>query len=400
MFFADLLTLEKPRRSKDGYMAVHAKAARSGVYQYLGREIDPEGKHFQADQVVNVYRSPEEVFKPESLGSFVGKPITDDHPKDAVTASNWRDLARGTIMGAVREGDYVGFDLAFLDAGLIKSIDAGKRELSNGYSSEIVIGDGVAPDGTPFQASQADISGNHVAVVEKGRAGSHCRIGDAAICEPILSDEVRANLTDERTYNDKPNGNINGLARRETSNPSGGLRVAQDGDKTVATKTILIDGYQFEVDAALETAVTKLQGQLKDEREGRVADKAANDKALATKDAEIDDLKTKVVDQAKIDELADAKAAVVADAKKIAGDKLGETAGKSVAEVRRMACVAVLGDAALKDKSDEYVEARFDTLKDAKPGNDPVRDALSNGARSNVNDSGASMRNLARASQF
>ena len=80
VFFADRLTLDKSRRSADGYMAIHARAARSGIYQYLGSEIDPTGQHFAADQVVSVYRPADEVFSKESLGSFVGKPITDDHP--------------------------------------------------------------------------------------------------------------------------------------------------------------------------------------------------------------------------------------------------------------------------------------------------------------------------------
>jgi hypothetical protein len=42
---------------------------------------------------------------------------------------------------------------------------------------------------------------------------------------------------------------------------------------------------------------------------------------------------------------------------------------------------------------------RFDTLKDA-PGSDPVRDAISSGVRTNTNDSGASVRDLARAAQY
>jgi hypothetical protein len=242
------------------------------------------------------------------------------------------------------------------------------------------------------------IRGNHVAIVDKGRAGSTCAIADAARCVSLPADVFEL-LTDERTYSDGQTPHKTEPARRETSNPSGGLRTPKmeklwpedDPDRRISVRG----------DAALEVAVTKLQGQLKDAIDGRAADKTAHDKAIATKDAEIDDLKTKVVDQAKIDQLADAKAAVVADAKKIAGDKLGDTAGKSVADVRRMACAAVLGDAAVKDKSDDYIEARFDTLKDGKAEQrDPVRDALSSGVRTNVNDSGASVRDLARAAQF
>jgi hypothetical protein len=404
--FIDALTLDAPRRTKDGYMAVRARAARLGTYRYMGSEIDPQNKHGLRDAgMVNVLRDEQTVFDEAAVRSFIGKPVTDDHPSTPVTAANWRDHARGMVMGAIRDGDYLAFDLLLTDAAAIKKIDDGKRQLSNGYGAELEFGDFKAADGTECVARQVSISGNHVALIAAGRAGPECAITDAATCEAATAEVARLLLdqilTDERTYSDGQEPHKTEPARRETSNPSGGLRVTQDGETTVATKTILIDGYQFDADAALEVAVTKLQGQLKDAIDGRAADKAAHDKAIATKDAEIDDLKTKVVDQAKIDQLADAKAAVVADAKQVAGDKLGDTAGKSVADVRRMACVAVLGDAALKDKSDDYVQARFDTLKDGKGEHrDPVRDALSTGVRSQVNDNGASVRDLARAAQF
>jgi hypothetical protein len=395
--FIDALTLDAPRRTKDGYLAVRARASRLGTYSYLGSEIDPQNKHGLRDAgMVNVLRDEQTVFDAAAARSFIGKPVTDDHPSAPVNADNWRDHARGMVMGAIRDGEYLAFDLLLTDAAAIKKIDDGKRELSNGYGAELEFGDFEAADGTKCVARQVSIAGNHVALVDKGRAGSACRITDAAACETatievarLLLDQI---LTDERTYNGGEPAIINEPARRETSN---------SGGSPVATKTITFDGLPLEVTDAAEAAITKLQGQIKTLIDGRAADKTAHDKTLATKDAEIDDLKTKVVDQAKIDALADAKAAVVADAKQIAGDKLGDTAGKSVAEVRRMACLAVLGDAALKDKSDEYVEARFDTLKDAKPAQrDPVRDALSTGLRPQINDNGASVRDLARASQF
>jgi hypothetical protein len=392
MLFTDRLTIDAPHRTTDGYLVTRAKAARTGIYQYAGREVDPNNEHGLRDQaLVNVLRDDKTVFDKIAVHSFIGKPITNDHPSVAVNADNWRDHARGVVMGALKDGEHLSFDLLLTDATAISDVEGGKRELSNGYVADLEFGDFTAADGTVCQARQAKIKGNHVAIVDRGRAGSECRIADAAPCTSLPADVFEL-LTDERTYNRENRDGINEPARRETSN---------SGGSHVATKTITFDGLPLEVTDAAEAAITKLQTQLKDERDGRSADKTAHDKALATKDAEIDDLKTKVVDQAKIDALADAKAAVVADAKTIAGDKLGDTAGKSVAEVRRMACVAALGDAALKDKSDEYVEARFDTLKDSKPSErDPVRDALSTGVRSQINDNGASVRDLARASQF
>jgi hypothetical protein len=376
----DTLILDKKaRRLSTGELAASVRCARTGLQDYTGSEVGKPGL-----ARVTVYRPETEVMKRDSIASFAGVPVTIEHPREAVTTDNWKQYAVGEAGDEVlRDGEFIRVPILVRDAAAIRAIEDGKRQISMGYSCTLEFVDGVTPEGEPYQAIQRDIKINHLAVVDRARGGEALTVED------------------ERTYNRENRDGINEPARRETSNPGGGLRPTQDGEEIVATKTILIDGYQFEADAALEVAVSKLQGQLKDAIDGRAADKTAHDKALATKDAEIDDLKTKVVDQAKIDALADAKAAVVADAKTIAGDKLGDTAGKSVAEVRRMACVAALGDAALKDKSDEYVEARFDTLKDSKPSErDPVRDALSTGVRSQINDNGASVRDLARASQF
>jgi len=330
MHFADRLVLDAPRLTRDGFLAVRARAARTGVYQYLGSEIDPENKHGLRDAgMVNVLRDEATVFDEAAARSFIGKPITDDHPAEAVTPANWRDHARGTIMGAMRDGDYLAFDLLLTDAEAIAKVDAGKRELSNGYSSNLEFGDFAASDGTRCQARQTSITGNHVALVDRGRAGPECRIMDAfARCD---------------------------------ANPAALAAISKEGR---VAKTITMDGLPINLgdEAAVEAAIAKLTDRASAAEQKLVDATAAHDKAMAAKDAEIDGLKAKVVDQAQIDALADAKAAVVEKAKAVCGDKLPATAGKTVAEVRRMACAVKLGDAAVADKSDDYVEARFDAL--------------------------------------
>lgn len=189
--FRDALTLDAPKRTKDGFLAVRARSARTGVYQYSGRDVDPDNKHGLRDRaLVNVLRDDATVFDTAAVQSFIGKPVTDDHPAQPVTASNWRDHARGTIMGALRDGDYLAFDLLLTDEATIAKVDAGKRELSNGYGAELEFGDFKAADGTACQARQSKITGgNHVALVDRGRAGSECAVKDGfALCEAAPSD--------------------------------------------------------------------------------------------------------------------------------------------------------------------------------------------------------------------
>jgi hypothetical protein len=198
MQFRDTLTLDAPRRIEGGAMAVRARAARTGVYQYGGSEVDPDNKHGHRDTaLVNVLRDDDTVFDEKSVRSFIGKPVTDDHPAAPVTTANWRDHARGTIMGAMRDGDYLAFDLLLTDAEAIAKVDGGKRELSNGYSSDLEFGDFTAPDGTKCQARQKSIFGNHVALVDRGRAGSECAIKDGfAVCDALPSN-ILDSLTQE-----------------------------------------------------------------------------------------------------------------------------------------------------------------------------------------------------------
>lgn len=339
MFFADALTLDAPKRLSNGAVAVRARAARTGVYDYAGREIDPDNRHGLRDKAsVKVLRGEETVFDERAIRSFIGKPVTDNHPSVPVTADNWRQHARGTVMGAVRDGDYLAFDLLLADAATIAAVDAGKRELSNGYQADLEFGRFTAPDGTICDARQVSVTGNHVAIVDRGRAGSECRIGDAALCDAITASEL---------------SNLKNLIN--------------DQKETAPMKKIVLDGLQVDLtDAdAVAVAFDKLQTKANDAAKALSDAQAAHDKALAAKDAEIDGLKAKVVDQATIDALADAKSEVVAKAKAIVGDKLGDTKGKTVAEVRRMALDAAKIDAT--DKSDDYVEARFDALTaDAK----------------------------------
>lgn len=356
MQFRDTLTLDAPRKTKDGFMAVRARAARTGVYEYAGRDVDPDNAHGLRDQtIVKVLRDDATVFDTNAAQSFIGKPVTDDHPSVAVTAGNWRDYARGTVMGAMRDGDYLAFDLLLTDASAIAKVDGGKRELSNGYSAQLEFG--TFDHGC--QARQTSIAGNHVALVDKGRAGPECSIRDAA----CVSIDPTTILNDKRT----------GLMPH----------------------TLIVDGLQVpNVSDEAKTAIEKLLGQVAASGEALTAATTAHDKALGEKDAKIADLEAKVLDEAAIDALADAKAELGGKLKAIFGDTV-ETKGKSISEIRRMAVARKFGDASVKDKSDDYVEARFDAMiGDAKAAS-PVQTFASPTITDN-----ASVRDFARSAQY
>ena len=149
--------------------------ARAGNQEYLGREIGLTGS--DAGQVITVRRPSEEVFSDAALASFEGKPVTNDHPPDLIGPDDVSFYEKGHAQ-VVRRGagewqDYVVADLHIHDRELISAIQGGKREISCGYECDYVRDE----DGT---YSQKNIRGNHIAVVDRGRAGKRAAILDSA----------------------------------------------------------------------------------------------------------------------------------------------------------------------------------------------------------------------------
>ena len=149
-------------------------AARTGVYQYLSSELELDGP----ERIVNVYRSPEEVFKPESMATYLDKDVTNDHPDDLVDSTTFKEVSVGHVRGVERDGDNLVVDMIIKDQSAIDDIQSGKAELSPGYLAEYVEAPGVSPDGTAYEYEQRDIQINHNAVVAAARAGKVARIFD------------------------------------------------------------------------------------------------------------------------------------------------------------------------------------------------------------------------------
>jgi hypothetical protein len=193
--------------------------------------------------------------------------------------------------------------------------------------------------------------------VQRGRAGTKARIGDAWGVAPI---------TDHNLQKEKP----------------------------MTLKTVTVDGIPVEVTDQGAIVITTLQQRitdagktLTDTQTGHATALAAKDAELAKKDAEIDGLKSKVLTDAQIDARVKERADLIGVAKSISD---GDYTGKTSDEIRKAAVIAKLGDAAVKDKPDAYIAARFDILAE-DAAKDPVRQHLiNNDSRANPNDNGQS----------
>lgn len=350
--FVEDTQLSNTRITKDGYLVASVLCARTGIQDYLGAEVGkPE------IPVVHVYRPESAVFSKDSLTTFVGKPTTNDHPPEPVTADNWKQYAVGAIGEEVlRDGEYIRVPITLMDAAAIKAVQDGKREISMGYEMDLTWESGQTSDGHAYDAVMSNLKMNHLAIVDRGRAGSKARIGD------------------------------------ESPKPWGIAPLVTDG-KPSMTRKIVIDGFTIETTDQGAEALQKLQTQnqvltdaAKTAQSAHDAAIAAKDKELAAKDAEIDALKKAALTDAQLDAKVQARAALISKAQKLAKDT--DFTGKSDIDIMAAAVTAVRGADAVKDKSPAYIEAAFDLAVDAQP--DQFRKDMQGRDKQAANDNGQS----------
>ncbi len=176
----DLIALDDSMRAKDadGHLRVAmSHISKATVNPYLGREIPGwQALGLKADQVYQLLRDPKELAR--AAPTFVGKPILIKHTP--VSAKDpQKDLTVGAIgSDVVFNAPYLDADLMIWDAPAIALIESGKQEqLSCGYRYRPDMTPGVY-EGMPYDGVMRDIQGNHLALVEVGRAGADVIVHD------------------------------------------------------------------------------------------------------------------------------------------------------------------------------------------------------------------------------
>lgn len=328
------------KKTPQGYLMLEGIISRSGIQEYLDVELGVGN----SGNVISLNRPIEEVTDVISISSFIGMPITDEHPAEGqVNPNNFKALSRGVVVDAESTpSNQVKASMTIYDADLINKIEQGKRELSAGYTAELEFSE----DGK--SAIQRKIRGNHVAFVDAARCGKECSIFDS-----------------------KPKTGVPKMAKMKIKGTE--YEVA---DAIVPAIQVLIDENKA------------LSAELKDSKD-------LNDKTKAMLDAA--DEKVKEMEDEDDDEDEKAKAigdaayelmGVLSDSALLVKDFDGK--GKTLAQIKRDVVCDSMPD--FKDKSDAYIEARFDILvSDAKS-----KDAMADGFKSNINDAEIADSNKAR----
>lgn len=329
------------KKTDEGFYHGIACVTNIGVFPYLL----PDGS------IRYELRLPEEVFHPDSLETLKGKPLTDDHPTVAVDPTNVQALGVGAVGTEPSHDDQCVYaPLTFHREDAIKAIQGGKRALSCGYTCELEFTSGTKW-GIRYDAIQRKIRYNHVALVDKGRAG------DDAV---LRMDSIgwHSSIPKPQTPHQDHRSNPMKKIRIDTAP---GVSSEFEADEGFIAAYTSLKGDAAAKDAALASLQAKFDAS-------ESALKQANDSKAALQ-AEMDACSSKMKDLEKkmkeTEDGADAKidAAVkerldLLSAATLAGVEL--KGDETPAAIK--AAVILKSDASvvLEGKADAYVNARFD----------------------------------------
>ena len=340
----DFSPIEKYELTPEGYLRVWASIARTGIQHYT----DADGS------IRKEFRPESEVASPESLASFAGKAITMEHPPALLDSENTKDYQIGfTGSEIVYDNGFVRAVMTVTDRDVIKRIMHGDvREVSAGYRVNYDPTPGVTDSGEHYNGIQTEISGNHVAIVRRGRAGPQVKLH---------------------------------LDRQDAADP---YLFSTEEVQTMSAK-IVFDGAEFEVSESVALAITKEREDASmsykdmkmkydklmkeaEDMKAKMADmehgmKEKEDSLEGRSDAlqeQVDSLKAELEEakQVNVDSIVAERLALIEKAKPVL-DAEYAFAGKADREVMVDAIKTVRGDSVeLDGRSDDYVLAMFDTI--------------------------------------
>ena len=152
----------------EGYMKRNAVFTRTGDFRYSRDELGLDG-----DGDITIERTYDTLAHPETMNSLRGAPISVLH-KD-IDSRNWKDHVVGWVVGEpslLSTGEIHG-DIMLVDKDAFAALDAGLKELSLGYEFA-----GIESNPAGGYKTVGPLRIDHVAIVDRGRAGPAVRILD------------------------------------------------------------------------------------------------------------------------------------------------------------------------------------------------------------------------------
>lgn len=174
----------EPNRTFDKDGRLHVKVSnitKANVCEYLGSEIpNATALGLKAEQLYKLWRHPEELQK--ALPTANNIQLLQKHIAVSSADPKKMDTVGSTGTDATWCDPYIQNSLVIWDDAAIRGVTTMKQgQLSSSYYYIADMTPGATPAGEPYDGVMREISFNHVALVELGRAGSDVIVGDSAI---------------------------------------------------------------------------------------------------------------------------------------------------------------------------------------------------------------------------
>lgn len=321
-----------------GYLSIkNVPIARVGVFPYR-----------RADGSYNMEaKLPDELLNPITVDSANNKPITDEHPGESVNLDNTKKYLKGfTANNAHVEDGKVKVDVTLSDPQLIKEVEDGKEELSIGFMTDTVPESGEF-HGTKYDSVQKNIRINHLAVVNRGRAGHEVRLtGDSA--EQVVDKLNDLNET-EKTEVEYTTVRLDGkditVAKEDAAVVTGANDAGKDKDAQIE---------------ALKAKVKELQGNSNKTNDEATKNKEKAD-SLEEENKELQEKLNEFKGDA-FDKKVEDAIQLRNKATKFLGDSY-DFKGKSAQEIKVAAIKTVDDSFDPEGKNEGYIDGLFDGLK-------------------------------------
>ncbi len=227
---------------------------------------DLTGNPSDMGKSVGVFRPPETVFHAETKDSAKMKPFTELHPGEFVDIDNFKNLAVGHIGDTISplDTERLGASLLVTDKAVISKIKNGLKEISVGYTANIVQKKGIYKGQRYDYAFEGPMYINHIALVPAGRCGDTVSILDHKR-RKLMSDEQNTQTTQTDGVASKKEPSVSDLM----DTVKGLSDTVKDLQKQMGTMQKSNDDFQKKLSAKQEDAALFIE----DARRTKIVDK-------------------------------------------------------------------------------------------------------------------------------
>ncbi len=336
-------------------------------------------------EIVRELLPPDELSEDSWLNSTKGKPVTEDHPSDPLNIDSISEHSKGTLHDKpdVKELDddqvSVWNKVTIFNDELIDAIQGGKEQVSIGRKVDVFDESGEYK-GDSYDRVQRNFRLNHLAVVDRGRAGPDVKMrldGDLIEASGTPDDtESQSQNSQDTAKTEKDSGA--GISLKTTINDTGDEPMKLTiGDKELDLEPKndeqedIIEDAQDKVDELmhknkdLEDAKEDLESEIKELKdkleEGKDKEDSEEDDDKLTQDEVkelLEDEKEDILDS------IDSKVEVIHETKNV-DDEYEPQYDKGLIELKKDFIERVDEGASLENKSDGYVEVKYENLLDS-----------------------------------